>query len=179
MSNSKWWEPRTTHAIQRKPWLHDDAIAKLESILRKRFTVIEQGAGGSTLWFAERVKRVVSFEHDEKWYKAVSSLAPDNVSINHKSGPPLDTDDLPLCDLLFIDGEHPYRADYVMAAEYIVKPGGWVVFDNCNRPEYADARAHLHSISNSIESIDRNQYFSKYFVTDFCRLNLTESESSW
>lgn len=176
MSNSRWWEPRNPHTFVEYPWLHVDAIAKLESIIKRTWTIVEQGAGGSTLWFAKRCKRVVTVEHSVEWYEAVLARSPKNVEMIHSTDMPAE---LPLCNLLFVDGCHPQRADYIYSAKQIVKPGGWVVFDNSNRPEYSEAREWLSSAcGGAVEVVDRNKKFSKYFVTDFYRMPKEQNEQA-
>lgn len=47
--------------------------------------VFEWGAGGSTLWFAQRARRVISIEHDLEWYLKVVRQRPENASIYRHS----------------------------------------------------------------------------------------------
>jgi hypothetical protein len=51
----------------RRPWITFAAIRFLEKNLKKHMRVYEYGAGGSTVFFAERVKEVISVEHDPVW----------------------------------------------------------------------------------------------------------------
>jgi predicted O-methyltransferase YrrM len=51
------------------PWLTFSAIDFLDKILTSDSKVFEYGAGGSTLFFAKIVDRVVSVEHDVEWFK--------------------------------------------------------------------------------------------------------------
>jgi hypothetical protein len=53
------------------PWIALSAITFLEHILNKDMVVYEYGSGGSTLFFASRVKEVVSVEHDKAWHSEV------------------------------------------------------------------------------------------------------------
>lgn len=57
---------------RRKPWISYDAIYFLEQYLRKEHIVFEWGSGGSTLFFADRTKHIVSIEHNKEWYDAVA-----------------------------------------------------------------------------------------------------------
>jgi hypothetical protein len=61
-----------------KPWITFSAIDFLEKTLTKEMRVYEYGMGGSTLFFAKRVKEIVSVEHDETWFDLVKE------SINKK-----------------------------------------------------------------------------------------------
>lgn len=51
----------------RMPWISYDAIRILERHLTQESSVFEFGAGGSTLFFLDRVARVYSVEHNPEW----------------------------------------------------------------------------------------------------------------
>jgi hypothetical protein len=53
------------------PWFAYDAIDYIETILQPNFVGLEYGSGGSTLWFAQRIARITSVEHDGKWWARV------------------------------------------------------------------------------------------------------------
>ena len=53
------------------PWITFGAIRFLKRLLTKEMVVYEFGSGGSTLFFANRVKRVYSVEHDTAWFEKV------------------------------------------------------------------------------------------------------------
>jgi hypothetical protein len=55
----------------RIPWICFAAIDFLDKLLTKDMRVYEFGSGGSTLFFANRVKEVISVEHDPEWFKKV------------------------------------------------------------------------------------------------------------
>jgi precorrin-6B methylase 2 len=55
----------------RRPWITFAAIRYLEKNLKKDMRVYEYGAGGSTLFFAKRVREVISVEHDPNWRNQV------------------------------------------------------------------------------------------------------------
>jgi len=55
------------------PWLPYAAIDFLDDYLEPHMTVCEYGSGGSTLFFARRVKRVVSIEDNPVWFDLISS----------------------------------------------------------------------------------------------------------
>jgi len=57
------------------PWFTYPAIDYLKSIDLSRKTVFEFGSGNSTIFWAKRCKKVISVEHDKKWYeKTLSKL---------------------------------------------------------------------------------------------------------
>jgi hypothetical protein len=58
------------NSVQDKtPWLTFGAIQFIKKIARRDMTVFEYGSGGSTLFWAERVDRVFSIEHNREWHK--------------------------------------------------------------------------------------------------------------
>lgn len=173
---SEWFQPSAPAGIQTRPWLHPDAIAYMNTILRPEFDVMEFGAGGSTLWFAKRVHGVVSFETNVKWMEAVLRFRQPNVLLvhtGHYKG--VVSERFEHVDLLFIDGEPvAERASWLMAAPHIVKDGGWIVLDNANRPEYAAEREELNKCAELVHRVDGNQHdkgvHTDYLVTEFWRL---------
>ncbi|MCI0438025.1 MAG: class I SAM-dependent methyltransferase [Chloroflexi bacterium] len=58
----------------RIPYMPYKATAWLESYLKPDMSVFEYGSGGSTLFLAKRVGRLVSIEHDAGWHSRISSL---------------------------------------------------------------------------------------------------------
>jgi hypothetical protein len=54
------------------PWFAYAAIDFLDDFLKPGMTVCEYGSGGSTLFFARRVRHVVSIEDNAQWFKVVS-----------------------------------------------------------------------------------------------------------
>jgi len=55
------------------PWFSYAAIDFLEGFLQPDMTICEYGSGGSTLFFAKRVKNVYSIEDNPKWIELVSN----------------------------------------------------------------------------------------------------------
>lgn len=57
--------------ITEKPWISAKARNWLDSFLKPEMVVFEYGSGGSTLFFARRVKKVISVEYQLLWFLAV------------------------------------------------------------------------------------------------------------
>jgi hypothetical protein len=162
-----WWKPSPPNEVMPIPWLSPDAIAFLASILEPEFSVIEHGSGGSTLWFAQRVKLVRAYESDPDWQMVVKAQAPANVSFTGKRRRDY--------DLLLIDGEPVQdRSKWITEAPRIVRNGGWVVLDNANRPEYAAEHEGLKQFAELIQTVDgniqNNFIHTSYLVTEFWRM---------
>jgi len=63
---------RKTPADLELPWFSYAAIDFLEEYVEPHMTVCEYGSGGSTFFFARRVKWVCSIEDHPEWFKLVS-----------------------------------------------------------------------------------------------------------
>lgn len=60
--------------VDQTPWLTYRATKWLGSYLKPSMRVFEYGSGGSTLFFAKRVKQVVSVEHNPEWFYLIEKI---------------------------------------------------------------------------------------------------------
>lgn len=71
--------------------MHKDERKLIEHALKPEHTMVEWGSGGSTLYFSTKVKKIVSFEHNELWYTKINNFMEDrhnnidNVEYHHVS----------------------------------------------------------------------------------------------
>jgi len=74
------------------PWINFPAIDFLERYHRPDMRVFEYGGGGSTLFWASRVKAVITVEHDEQWViklaNKLQQLGITNAEVHHISAEP-------------------------------------------------------------------------------------------
>jgi len=145
------------------PWFSYAAIDFLEDFLQPQMTVCEYGSGGSTLFFAKRVKSVFSIEDNERWYELVSQRL-QRAGLNNAT--------VVLCpfdfkkvdgfrhsaylhaipdsrfDVIVIDGSEEWnqvRPICFEKAQSRVKPGGIIVVDDSWR--YPGLRLNHHAQS--------------------------------
>jgi hypothetical protein len=64
-------QPGRNSITEKIPWMTFGAIDFLKKIIRPDMQVFEYGSGGSTLFWTQRVRHVVSVEHDPRWYEAM------------------------------------------------------------------------------------------------------------
>ncbi len=72
-----------------QPWLTMPAVAFLDERLRADLTLFEYGSGGSTAWYARRVKQITAVEHDRHWYDIVRGDLPANASVRYFGAEPV------------------------------------------------------------------------------------------
>ena len=148
------------------PWISYSAIALLSERLSPRHSVLEFGAGYSTLFFSARVRRVVSLEHDASWAAWVRRRIPENVELVSTQPGPATAYCAPLAsvhecfDVIFVDGRHRNEA-FAIALDYL-SPSGVIFLDDSHRPSYdlafatahASGLKHLHLEGHKPMSVD-------------------------
>ena len=58
------------------PWLSYPCIDFLNERLNPNLKLFEYGSGNSTFYYAAKVQKVVSVEHDSAWYKKLNKNIP-------------------------------------------------------------------------------------------------------
>lgn len=126
------------------PWLTKTACSFLADWLSPSDVGLEWGSGRSTLWFAERVQRLTSVEHNPNWYAVVQSRLVERqfsnvdlrlVPIGNSCGAGCDPyvnvgneSDGNSVDFVLVDGQ--LRSQCTAVALKILKPGGILIIDN-------------------------------------------------
>jgi len=146
------------------PWLTYPAVSWLRRHVTRKMSVFEYGSGGSTIFFARRAREVVSVEHDPAWQalteRALEELQLRNVSYllrepsagangSYASTDPvyhglsfeayvksIDLHHDGTFDLVVVDGRA--RPACVIRAIPKVKPGGYLLLDDSDRPHYSE-----------------------------------------
>ena len=122
------------------PWFSYPFIDFLTPRLSKELTVFEFGSGNSTLFFAKKVKKIISVEHNKDWYQIVEKTKPGNVDlIITKSDSSEDyleyiIDMKEVVDVIIIDGLH--RIDCLKVGVEKLSDKGVIVLDDSERDEY-------------------------------------------
>jgi len=131
------------------PWLTYPALAWLSGRVSRIHTVIEFGAGASTLWFLANGAQVVSIEHDEAWLRELEAMLPSANRELVRVTPDeagylqgLDRADVGRFDLVLVDGLH--REACVRAVMPTLRPDSLLCLDDSQRLEYASSIETLH-----------------------------------
>lgn len=146
------------------PWINFSLKNWLDKNLNKNMIVFEYGSGGSSIYFSNNCKQVVSIEHNEKWFNDVNNkiikLNIKNINLNLIS-PSNERDDFYATtdeelfnknfkqyvhaidnypdnyfDVVFVDGRS--RNACIRESIKKIKKGGFLILDNSERPEYSE-----------------------------------------
>jgi len=123
------------------PHLPDKVIAMMDEKLNKESIVLETGVGSSTTWLAQRVKKLVSFEHNINWYLLVleelKSKGFKNFEMRFDPLYPKEgiSSVNGLFDLIIVDGRG--RGKTIKTAYNLLKPGGFLILDNSEMEKWA------------------------------------------
>lgn len=126
--------------INPKPWLTEESINFLEEFLKSNpRTVLELGSGGSTIWFSKRAFKLISFEHDLRWYELINAQVKDLQNVDYKfyKGTYFNfINELPdsFFDLVIVDGKD--RIECIQNSVRVLKPGGILMLDDAQREQY-------------------------------------------
>lgn len=129
------------------PWVTYSFIDFIKPRLNKELTVFEYGSGNSTLFYAQRVKRVVSVEHDDDWYKKIVKQKAPNAEMIftplERNGEYSQKAKLlnKKFDIIIVDGR-----DRINCCKYSIdalSEKGVLVLDDSERNKYDKARAFL------------------------------------
>ena len=130
------------------PWLTPDSIFFLDNWLSDKDVGFEWGSGRSTIWFSERVLKLVSVEHDLEWYEKIKTeikklSGEDQLKIDYKY---FDIRDDPgktqyvnsinkisgeLFDFVLVDGRIRDLCSLNVVEK--IKKGGIIILDNAER----------------------------------------------
>jgi predicted O-methyltransferase YrrM len=143
------WRARTGR-IPERPWIVPASIGWLRRHIGKDWTILELGSGRSTVWFAQRAGRVISYEDNEYWYpqtkERLEQAGLSNVEMRLRpveefpqevAALPDEAFDLVVVD--FLEAPTVTRIDALKPAMRKVRPGGFLLLDDSDRPGYAEA----------------------------------------
>ena len=138
------------------PWFTYPSIDFLNKRLNKKLNVFEFGSGNSSLFFAKRVNRVISVEHNKQWFNKIKTSLPGNSeikSVESKSSDqylkPLKTADEKF-DIIIVDGT--FRNECLINSIDHLTEDGVVILDDSERTDYTNGINFI--LSNNFRQID-------------------------
>jgi len=174
---NKWknsLEPGRNSISDEQPWITYPAIEFLKKHINSNTSIFEYGGGGSTLFFVNRAKEVITVEHDEGWFsKLEQKINVDKKTTNWEGNLILPEESTINLDLDPSDPHHYYTSDetYINStfkayASFIDRyPEGYfdiILVDGRSRPSCI-----WHSVSKIkkggflvVDNSNRKYYFS-------------------
>jgi predicted O-methyltransferase YrrM len=132
-----------------RPWIVPAAIGWLRRNIRREWSILELGSGRSTIWFAPRAGRIVSFEDNEFWFRWTRQrLTEKGLDADLRLAPveslptevaAFDDGSFDLVVVDFLESPQVTRIDALRPARAKVRPGGHLLLDDSDRPGYAEA----------------------------------------
>ncbi|PIR60658.1 MAG: FkbM family methyltransferase [Candidatus Pacebacteria bacterium CG10_big_fil_rev_8_21_14_0_10_44_54] len=122
------------------PWMTYPLVDFIIPRISNNLSVAEYGSGGSTIWWASKVKDVFAVEGDKFWYRKISKNLPINATIHFQSSLHKDKYAGAIIksnkkyDIIVIDGRHRVRCSFVAVKQ--LTSGGVIIWDNTERKEY-------------------------------------------
>jgi predicted O-methyltransferase YrrM len=136
--------------VPERPWIVPAAIGWLGRRIERDWTVVELGSGRSTAWLARRAGQVVSYEDNPYWAERtrerLARAGLDNVDLRERpvecfaaelAG--FEDDSLDLLIVDFLESPAADRVEAVRVGRPKVRPGGFLLLDDSDRPAYAEA----------------------------------------
>jgi SAM-dependent methyltransferase len=135
--------------VPERPWIVPAAIGWLRRRIRSDWSILELGSGRSTAWLARRAGSVISLEDNEYWHQqTVERLQRRGLEVDLRLMPveqfpafagsfPDLSFDLVVVD--FLEAPEVTRIDALRPVREKVRPGGYLLLDDSDRPGYAEA----------------------------------------
>lgn len=184
LSTIGWFTAFDTHqAVDQAgnpiPWVTYSFIDFIKTRLNKNLTIFEYGSGNSTLFYAQRVKRVVSVEHDEAWFNKIVKEKAANAEMIftqlETSGEYSKKASLlgEKFDVIIVDGRD--RVNCCKHSVDALSANGVLVLDDSERETYQQARTFLTekgfkelSFSGISPGLFYNKATSVFYKPDNC-----------
>lgn len=161
------------------PWIPYTVIDLLEERLCSNFKVFEWGSGNSTIWWQNKVKRIISIEHNKEWFEYVKEkINPKRSSLIYKEldyGGDYCKEILKHTniDIIVIDGRD--RVNCAKNAINSLSPSGVIIWDDTKRENYLEGFNYLISHGFKMLTftglkplVDRNSYCSIFYRNENC-----------
>jgi precorrin-6B methylase 2 len=138
------------------PWVTYSFIDFISGRLNNTLNIFEFGSGNSTIWYAKKVKSVISVEHDENWFEKIKNNMPDNVNINYKKlvygGEYSNFSNLlnKKFNIIIVDGRD--RVNSIINSTNSLCKDGVIILDDSEREEYIKGVQYLQN--NGYKKLD-------------------------
>lgn len=141
---------RVRKRTEPRPWIVPAAVDFLEERIASDWHIFEFGSGLSTIWLSERAGRLVSIEHNERWFRTVSEqITRGHIANCELVFVPLESFGNYLADfedesfeMILVDADERMEGErlvHLACATAKVKRGGYLMLDDSDRLAYRQA----------------------------------------
>lgn len=121
-----------------RPWMSTAAIQFLDRTMQPTWSVLELGAGNSTVWLEKRCSKLISFETKSEWYSDLRSRVSSDLRLVEAVDVLAAIQALDeTFDMVLVDFTGDRAATLTRAAD-LTKPDGILVLDDAERYPEAD-----------------------------------------
>lgn len=153
------------------PWMPFEIIKEFDRLIKPSWIAYEIGSGMSTLWFAERVKFIISIEASKEWYNKLQNLLQEkgitNVDLRYEWVSQKMADFSHVIDnsldLLVVDGG-PREICFFQGFNK-VKLGGYIYLDNWDDHKYWPGI--IEFLENNNKLIEWSKSYTDYAPASF------------
>ena len=134
--------------------LNQSVLAFMEKMMTPESWVLEIGGGYSSRWFADRCHQLTIVETNATWRRTIAHElvgADCHVTISSRIE---DVQGYEGADLALVDCLEALRYQAAKTAWQVLGPGGWLVFDDAQRPKHAETISWLYRHGGSAVALD-------------------------
>ena len=138
------------------PWFTYPAIDFIADRLNPNSNAFEFGSGNSTLFFASRIAKLTSIEHNIDWFEKIKKRIPENTKVVYTSAENIENYLTPLTstddkfDLIIVDGL--FRNECIEMSLKHLSEEGVIILDDSEREEYKEGISILRN--NGLKRLD-------------------------
>ena len=120
------------------PWLTGGAVKFLMKYLNKDMGVLEFGCGASTVWMSKRVAWITAVDNSQAWTIETEKKIqyPNYIMCRKRPYNNIFVNATLKVDFILVDGRD--RVECFRSEYHTLKPGGVIMLDNSERPEYKE-----------------------------------------
>ena len=175
-------DPKITGREGIEPWVTRQFITTFDAWATKDWHALEWGSGDSTLWYAQRVHRLWTVEHNSNWADKVKARLDSHgitntTLVDSSHHDPREYVDIPIpptlrFDFVMVDGRN--RIASIVKSLPKMWDGAILALDNADRPRYRLGRMLLNACSKQHIHTTNGQWRTDWWEIDAAKVAANE-----